>query len=294
MEANFKSGYVVIIGKPNVGKSTLMNKLLREDLSITSSKPQTTRLTIKGIFNNSGLQIIFLDTPGFLKPRYEMQHRMLKQLTDALKDADVILYITDKHHFPTEYDKEILHMLKSVKKPKIALINKSDLPTELTDNDIETLVPDDFEEILFISALYETNINQVIPLISKFLPLSPPYYDTEQLSDLPMRFFAQEIIREGIFRQFEQEIPYATAILIDKYDEEPNKIVIQATIWIERESQKPIIIGKKGTGLQKIREYAERKLTSFNQVQTELHLWVKIKKNWRKSPTSLRELGLRD
>jgi len=294
MDTNFKSGYVVIIGKPNVGKSTLMNKLLGEELSITSSKPQTTRLSVKGIYNDSDKQIIFLDTPGYLKPRYEMQQRMLKQLTEALKDADIILYITDKHHFPTEYDKEILHLLKSVKRPKFALINKSDLQSEIPDKEIESEIPDDFEQILFISALKETNLEKIIPLISNFLPLNPPYYDTEQLSDLPMRFFAQEIIREGIFRLFEQEIPYATAILIDKYEEGPDKIVIQATIWIERDSQKPIIIGKKGIGLQKIREYAEKKLSIFNQMPTEIHLWVKIKKNWRKSPTYLKEIGLRD
>ncbi len=292
--ANFKSGYVVIIGKPNVGKSTLMNKLVGEKLSITSSKPQTTRLSVKGIYNSPDTQIIFLDTPGYLKPKYEMQKRMLRQLTEALKDADVILYITEKQNFPTEYDEEIFTILKSVKRPKIALVNKSDLKSAVTEETVRNAIPADFDEITFISALNGENIDKVIPSITRFLPLNPPYYDVDQLSDLPMRFFAQEIIREGVFRQFEQEIPYATAVLIDKYEELEDKTVIQATIWIERDSQKPIIIGKNGTGLQKIREYAEEQLSQFIQSYAEIHLWVKIKKNWRKSSAALKELGFRD
>jgi len=291
---DFRCGYVVIIGKPNVGKSTLMNKLVGENLSITSSKPQTTRLSIKGILNDIDKQIIFLDTPGYLKPRYEMHHRMFRQLSEALKDADVVLYITDKHNFPTDYDKEIFAILNSVKRPQIALINKSDLQCSITEDTILNQIPEYFEATLFISALKGDNLDKIIPLITKFLPYNPPFYDTEQLSDLPVRFFAQEIIREGVFRQFEQEIPYATAILIDKYEEQTDLNIIHATIWIERDSQKPIIIGKNGTGLQKIREYAEKQISLFNQLPTEVHLWVKVKKNWRKSPTALRQIGLKD
>jgi len=294
MKADFRCGYVVIAGKPNVGKSTLMNRLVGEKLSITSDKPQTTRLSIKGIFNDSDRQIIFLDTPGFLKPRYEMQHRMLKQLTHTFKDADAVIFLTDKSSFPTDYDNELITMLMTIKRPHIAIINKSDLHGKQSEDEIRARLQPDFEEILFVSALNGDNIDLIIPAITKFLPFGPPFYETDQLSDLPVRFFAQEIIREGVFRQFSQEVPYATAILIDKYTELSDKIEIQATIWIERDSQKPIIIGKNGTGLQKIREYAEKQLASFNQQYTEVHLWVKVNKNWRKNPSALKQIGLTD
>jgi len=294
MKADFRCGYVVIVGKPNVGKSTLMNKLIGEKLSITSEKPQTTRLSIKGIFNDDDKQIIFLDTPGYLKPRYEMQERMLKQLTNTLKDADILLYITDKNTFPTEYDQDLFALLKSIKRPQIALINKSDLKSNLTEEDIRQQLPASFEQVFFVSALKGDNLDKILPAITQFLPYHEPFFETDQLSDLPMRFFAQEIIREAIFHQYEQEIPYATAVLIDKYEELPDKTVIHATIWIERDSQKPIIIGKKGEGLRRIREYAEAQLNVFNGVPTQVHLWIKIKKNWRKNPSALREIGLRD
>ncbi len=294
MKADFRCGYVVIVGKPNVGKSTLMNKLIGEKLSITSDKPQTTRLSIKGIYNTEDEQIIFLDTPGYLKPRYEMQERMLKQLTETLKDADIVLYITEKHTFPTEYDQDIFKLLQSIKRPQIALINKSDLKGTITEEEITCQLPPSFEEVIFISALSGKNVDKIIPAITKFLPFSHPFYEQDQLSDLPMRFFAQEIIREGIFHQYEQEIPYATAVLIDRYEELEDKIVIHATIWIERDSQKPIIIGKRGEGLRRIREYAEAQLTTFNALPTQVHLWIKIKKNWRKNALALRQIGLRD
>lgn len=292
MKADFKSGYVVIIGKPNVGKSTLMNKLVGEKLSITSPKPQTTRLSIKGILNDEDKQVIFLDTPGYLNPRYEMQERMLKQLTETLKDADVVLYITEVHTFPTDYDQEIFKLLKSVKRPQIAILNKLDLVPSADLEALKKQLPEGFEDILFVSAKTGEHIDKIIPLVTKFLPYGPAFYDTEQLSDLPMRFFAHEIIREAIFHQYEQEIPYATAVLIDKYEELPDRVIVDATIWIERDSQKPILIGKKGVGLKNIREYAQKALTDFNQIFTEVHLFVKIKKNWRRNPSALKEIGL--
>jgi GTP-binding protein Era len=294
MIESFRSGFVTILGKPNVGKSTLMNILVGEKLSITSSKPQTTRLSVKGIYNDTEKQIIFLDTPGYLKPRYELQKKMLKQFSDSLNDADVVLFITEKLNFPTDYDCEILEILKSVKRPKIALINKSDQPCKICDETIINQIPPDFASIFFISAINGNNIEKIIPAITKFLPFNPPYYETDQLSDLPLRFFAQESIREAVFRQFGQEIPYSSAVLINKFEELESKIVIYATIWIEKESQKPIIIGKNGTGLKKIREYAEIQLLKFMQTQTDIHLWVKVKKNWRKSNSALKELGFRD
>ena len=294
MKADFRCGYVVIVGKPNVGKSTLMNKLIGEKLSITSEKPQTTRLSIKGIYNNDDMQIIFLDTPGYLNPKYEMQTRMLKQLTNTLKDADIVLYMTEINSFPTEYDQELFKLLSSVKRPQIAILNKSDLQSRQTEEEIKAQLPTNFDEVFFVSALKGTNIEKIIPAIVKFLPYGPPFYETDQLSDLPMRFFATEIIREGIFHQYEQEIPYSTAVLIERYEELEDKVVIHATIWIERESQKPIIIGKKGEGIRRIREYAEAQLTAFNEMPTQVHLFIKIKKNWRRNPHDLKEIGLRD
>jgi GTP-binding protein Era len=159
---------------------------------------------------------------------------------------------------------------------------------------IQNQIPESFEQTLFVSAKTGDNVDKIIPAIMKFLPYNPALYDTESLSDLPMRFFATETIREGIFHMYEQEIPYATAVLIDKYEELENKVVIHATIWIERDSQKPIIIGKRGEGLAQIREYAEKELTAFVQMQVQVHLWIKIKKNWRKNPQALRQIGLTD
>jgi len=293
LKSDFRCGYVIITGKPNVGKSTLLNRLVGENLSIISPKPQTTRLNVTGIYNSSDKQIIFLDTPGFLNPRYELQTRMMKLLTDTIKDADVLLFLTDRTDFPTDYDLELIAILKSIKRPKIACVNKSDLKGKTSVDDIVNRLKEDFDEVLLISALKGENVDQVIPLITKYLPYGHPFFETDQLSDLPMRFFAQEIIREGIFNNFAQEIPYSTAVVIDKYEETSEKIIIQATIWIERDSQKPIIIGNSGKGLRIIREYAERKCTEFNQMQTEVHLWVKIKRNWRKNPSNLKELGFR-
>lgn len=291
MSSEFRCGYVALVGKPNVGKSTLMNLLVGEKLSIISNKPQTTRITVKGIYNDPQSQIIFLDTPGFLNPRYELHKRMLKQLNDAFKDADVILFITDASDFPTEYDNELLSLLASVKRPRIAIINKCDLMSKVSEDEVHKRLGESFDHIYFISAKNGKNVDELVPTILSYIPYNQPFYDTDNLSDLSMRFFAEEIIREGIFHQYEQEIPFSSAVLIDKYQELEKKIVIHATIWIERDSQKPIIIGKNGSGLKRIREYAEVQLTDFNQIKTEIHLWVKVKKNWRKSVSALHEIG---
>jgi GTPase len=291
--ADYKCGFVTIAGRPNVGKSTLLNKLVGQKLSITSAKPQTTRLALKGIYNDTKLQVIFLDTPGYLKPRYEMHQRMLRQVSDSLKDADVLMFITDKGDFPTDYDRELLDIFKTMKQPKLAIVNKNDVRGKTSDAEIMEQLKPLFEEVLFVSAINSDNLDNIIPTLSKYLPYNPPMYDVDQLSDQSLRFFAQEIIRESIFNQFEQEIPYSTAVVIDKFEESQEKYIIDATIWVERDSQKPIIIGSKGLGLKKIREYAATQLTEFYQISTELHLWVKIKKNWRKNSSALNELGLR-
>jgi len=289
--ADYKSGFVAIIGKPNTGKSTLMNRILGEKLSITSAKPQTTRYAVKGIWNTDKHQIVFIDTPGYLKPRYEMQEKMSRIINDSFRDVDLLIFMTQIPGFPSDYDLEVLDLIKHLKCPILAVFNKSDLVPDFQPEPLLASLPSAVSESIFVSALTGDNIEQLKKRINFYMPYHEPYYDEDQLSDLPMRFFAKEVIREAIFHQFEEEIPYATAVLIERFHEGEAKIVIDAVIWIERHSQKPIIIGKGGKNLKNIREYAEAQLTDFMQFPVEVHLFVKINENWRKKATALRELG---
>lgn len=268
-----------------------MNRILGEDLSITSPKPQTTRYAVKGILNQPDCQIVFVDTPGYLKPRYEMQTRMLKIITDALRDVDLVVFLTDIGDFPTEYDGEVMAILSRVRTHQIAVFNKTDRHPDADRQDLASHLPASVESIHYISARTGDGIPELLDAIKQYLPYHAPYYDQDQLSDLPMRFFATEAIREGMFHIFEQEIPYATAAVIEAYREEDEKVVIDAQIWLERQSQKPIIIGRAGSNLKRIREYTEAKLSAFLQTKVELHLWVKVVPDWRKKNNTLRELG---
>jgi GTP-binding protein Era len=287
----FKSGFVAIIGKPNTGKSTLINRIIGENLSITSPKPQTTRYSIKGILNRPDCQLIFIDTPGYLKPRYELQHRMQKIWQDAFKDVDLVVYVADLTSFPTDYDLEVMEHLRRVRTPQLAVFNKLDkLPAPDRDQFSKQL-PDSMERHFFVSALTGDGIDELVESILQYIPYHEPYYQEDQLSDLPMRFFAQEIIREGIFKFFEQEIPYSAAVLVEIYTEESDRVVIDAVIWLERQSQKPILIGKNGAKLKQIREYGEKQLSAWLEQPVQIHLWVKINPKWRKKNTALRELG---
>jgi GTP-binding protein Era len=291
MNPSYKTGFVAIIGKPNTGKSTLMNRLLGEKLSITSPKPQTTRYAIKGILTDENRQIVFIDTPGFLKPRYEMQKRMIKIWSNSFKEVDLIIFMADINNFPSDYDLEVLDHLKSMRNPQIAVFNKIDRKKEYDLDVLRSQLPDSVSDMVFISALNSTNLDELLDAITKYLPFHEPFYTDDEMSDLTMRFFAQEKIREGIFHQFSEEIPYSTAVLIEKYSELPDKVVIDAVIWIEKQSQKPIIIGRNGESLAKIRSYAERELSSFVGMPVQIHLWIKLNQNWRKKNSSLRELG---
>jgi GTP-binding protein Era len=288
---DFKSGFVAIIGRPNAGKSTLMNRLLGEKLSITSAKPQTTRYAVKGIWNTDKHQVIFIDTPGYLKPRYEMQERMARIISDSFKDVDLVIFMTQIQSFPTDYDLQVLDLLKNVKSPVLAVFNKTDLVEDYDPEKLKQHLPASVEKSLFVSALSGQGIEALEESIRFYMPYHAPFYDEDQLSDLPLRFFAKELIREAIFHQFEEEIPYATAVLIERFQELPHKVVVDALIWIERSSQKPILIGKGGQNLKKIREYAEAELSNFLQFPAEIHLFVKVNENWRKKPHSLKELG---
>jgi GTP-binding protein Era len=290
--ADYKCGFVVIIGKPNVGKSTLMNRLIGEKLSIVSPRPQTTRHTVKGIYSREKSQIVFLDTPGFLEPRYELHQQMINKITTSLSDADVIVYITD-NNYPTDYDIKVSTIiLKRIKIPKIALINKRDLFSQ--DNlrqAEEKLKENGFDEVMNISATQDNDFTDLIDRIQNYLPYSPPFYDPENLSDLPMRFFAQEIIREQIFLQFKDEIPYSSTVTIESYNDLPNKVEISANIWLERKSQKIIFIGENGNKIKSVRQAAEKEIYKFTGKRAKLELWVKLKANWRKKRNALKEFG---
>ncbi|MBW6516787.1 MAG: GTPase Era [Candidatus Cloacimonetes bacterium] len=290
--ADYKCGFAVIIGKPNVGKSTLMNRLVGEKLSIVSPRPQTTRHTVKGIYSNDKAQIVFLDTPGFLEPRYELHQQMINKITTSLNDADVIIYITD-NNYPTDYDIKVSSIiLKRVKIPKMALINKRDL---FTSEDLlqtkEKLKENGFDIVTCISATQDHDFADLIEHIQRYLPYSPPFYDPENLSDLPMRFFAQEIIREQIFLQFKDEIPYSSTVTIESYHELPNKLEIMANVWLERKSQKIIFIGENGSKIKSVRQAAEKEIYKFTGKRVKLELWVKLKANWRKKRNALKEFG---
>ena len=294
MNSNYRAGFVSIVGKPNVGKSTLMNKLLGEKISIISPKPQTTRQQIKGIISDDDRQIILMDTPGFVEARYELHNKMLEYIKNSLKDSDVVIFMTDAKKFPTDYDKQIIQNLTKLSVPKIAILNKIDLSDEITVNKkIELLKEYDFERIIPISVLKTSDFNIFLSELTKLLPFNPPFYSTDEISDLPMRFFVQEIIREQIFLNFDDEIPYASTVVVEQYHDLPNKVVIAANIWLEKKSQKPIVIGKNGMKIKAIRISAEKQIHKIVEKRVKIDLWVKIKPNWRKKQNALKEFGYR-
>ncbi len=294
MNSIYRAGFVSIVGKPNVGKSTLMNKLLGEKLSIISPKPQTTRQQIKGIISDDKRQIILMDTPGFVEARYELHNKMLEYISNSLKDSDVIIFMTDAKKFPTDYDKQICENLKQLNVPKIAMLNKIDLSDEITINKkLELLKAYDFEKIIPISVLKASDLSSFLDELTKLLPFNPPFYSTDEISDMPMRFFAQEIIREQIFLNYDDEIPYASTVVVEQYHDFPNKVVIAANIWLEKKSQKPIVIGKGGKKIKAIRISAEKEIHKIVEKRVKIDLWIKIKPNWRKKQNALKEFGYR-
>ena len=294
MNKDFRAGFVAIIGRPNVGKSTLMNNLLGEKLSIISPKPQTTRQQIKGILTDDDKQIIFLDTPGYLEPRYLLQEKMLEYIQNSLQYSDLIIFLTDVRNFPTDYDAQICNILKKLRIPKIAMLNKIDLAEKKIIQEKQVFIgKENFEKVIPISALHFKDFDDIIKLITSFLPYNPPFYDKGSISDLPMRFFAQEIIREQIFLNFKEEIPYSSTVVVEYYHEYPNKVEIAANIWLERKSQKPIVLGRNGEKIKMIRMNSEREIYKVISKKVKLDLWIKIKPNWRKKRNALKEFGFR-
>ena len=290
---DFRAGYVALIGRPNAGKSTLMNSLLDIKLSIISPRPQTTRRQVFGILNSEMAQIVFIDTPGLLKPKYQLQKKMMEYVDSALNDADLLLLLIDataKIH-PQDID---LKKMNPRKLPVILLLNKVDL---LPKPDLLPLIDKyqvyyPFEEIIPISALKEDGLQNLKDSLIKRMPFAPPYYPPDVLTDQPERFFVSELIRERIFRSFYQEVPYSTEVLIEDFQErKKGKDFIAATIIVEKRSQKGILIGKNGETLKKIGSDARREIEKFLDREVYLELRVKVQEDWRKNDMKLKRLG---
>ena len=287
-----KAGFVNIVGNPNVGKSTLMNQLVGERISIATFKAQTTRHRIMGIVNTPEMQIVFSDTPGVLKPNYKLQESMLAFSVSALSDADVLLYVTDVVEDP-EKNADFLEKVRGMKIPVLLLINKIDESDQKTLGDIverwHALLPK--AEILPISAKNKFGTDLLLRRIQELLPESPPYFDKEQLTDKPARFFVSEIIREKILLYYDKEIPYSVEVKVERFKETEKKIHINAVIYVERESQKGIVIGHQGVALKKVSTEARKALERFFDKEVYLETFVKVDKDWRSSKKALDSFG---
>ena len=298
-----KAGFVNIVGNPNVGKSTLMNQLVGERISIATFKAQTTRHRIMGIVNTDDMQIVFSDTPGVLKPNYKLQESMLAFSESALQDADVLLYVTDVVENP-EKNMDFLEKVQKMSIPVILLINKIDelqnIQNNLSNQNIQnilgdivakwhTLLPN--AEILPISAKNKFGTDILLKRIKELLPESPAFFDKDQLTDKPDRFFVSEIIREKILLYYDKEIPYAVEVRVERFKEEPKLIRINAVIYVERDSQKGIIIGHQGVALKKVSTEARKALEKFFGKSIYLETFVKVDKDWRSSQKELDSFG---
>jgi GTP-binding protein Era len=298
-----KAGFVNIVGNPNVGKSTLMNQLVGERISIATFKAQTTRHRIMGIVNTDDMQIVFSDTPGVLKPNYKLQESMLAFSESALQDADVLLYVTDVVENP-EKNMDFLEKVQKMKTPVILLINKIDeiqnIQSTRSNQNIQKTLDDIVEkwhgllpnaEILPISAMNKFGVDMLLKRIYELLPESPAYFDKDQLTDKPARFFVSEIIREKILLYYDKEIPYAVEVSVERFKETEKNIHINAIIYVERDSQKGIIIGHQGVALKKVSTEARKALEKFFGKSVFLETFVKVDKDWRSNQRELDSFG---
>ena len=287
-----KAGFVNIVGNPNVGKSTLMNQLVGERISIATFKAQTTRHRIMGIVNTDDMQIVFSDTPGVLKPNYKMQEMMLAFSESALADADVLLYVTDVIENP-EQNMEFLEKVKKMQIPVLLLVNKIDQSDPKKLGDIvekwHSLLPN--AEILPISAKNKFGTDMLLKRIKELLPESPAFFDKDQLTDKPARFFVSEIIREKILLYYDKEIPYSVEVRVERFKEDEKRIHINAVIYVERDSQKGIIIGHQGIALKKVNTESRKALEKFFDKKIFLETFVKVDKDWRSSQRELDAFG---
>ena len=288
-----RAGFVNIVGNPNVGKSTLSNRLVGERLSIITSKAQTTRHRIMGIVNGEDYQIVFSDTPGVLKPKFRLQQSMLEYSTGALIDADVLLYVTDVVESPTK-NQDFLDRVAREKIPILLVINKIDL---LTGNDELVRIIEQWKQLLPnaevfpTSALENFNVDNIMKRIVELLPESPPYFGKDALTDRSSRFFVTEIVREKILLTYDKEVPYATQVIVEKFDESDTAIHIMAVIYVERDSQKGIIIGHQGSKLKRVGTLARKDIETFFEKKVFLQLYVKVEKDWRNQESKLRAFG---
>lgn len=290
----FKSGYVAIAGRPNVGKSTLINDFMDCKLSIVTPKPQTTRKKIMGVLTREDYQIVFYDTPGIMNPEYELQEYMVKTAYDAIEDADVILFLAEPFKPPATLDKKIFERLSHFNIPVILAINKVDLVEK--DSLIPIISAYDkqfkFAEIVPVSALKGTNLDLMLSLIVKYLPEGEPFYPEDYMTDYNERFLASEIIREKVFAFYGEEIPYSTTIEIEEFKErEAGKDFIKAIIYVERDSQKGIIIGENGKAIKRVGLIAREEIEKQIGRKVYLELWVKVMEKWRKDRSKLHKLG---
>ena len=288
----FKSGFVNIVGNPNVGKSTLMNLLVGERISIATFKAQTTRHRIMGILNTPEMQICFSDTPGVLKPNYKLQEQMLQFSESALQDADVLLYVTDMVETPDK-NSDFLDKVKRMTVPILVLINKIDLSDQKALTEKVELWHEALPgaEIIPISALHRFNVDNVLRRIQELLPESPAYFDKDQWTDKPARFFVTEIIREKILLYYDKEIPYSVEVVVEQFKENDKNIHINAVIYVERESQKGIIIGHGGVALKRVSTEARKSLEKFFGKSIFLEVFVKVDKDWRQSDRAMKAYG---
>ena len=285
-----KAGFVSIIGKPNVGKSTLMNQLVGERLSIITSKAQTTRHRIMGIISGENFQIVYSDTPGIIKPLYELQSSMMKFVSTSLEDADVVLFVTDLYE---KHDEELLTRIKRIEQPVIFIMNKTDLAKgsqvkDKVDYWHEVIAP---TATIELSALTGEGVDELFKTIIDLMPEHPAYFPKDQLTDKPEKFFVEEVLREKIFQNYKQEVPYSTEVVVTDFLEDKKIIRIRAEIYVERKSQRGIIIGKKGAALKKIGTEARLDLETFFQKKIHLETFVKVEEDWRHKKAKLKNFG---
>ncbi len=290
---DYKSGFVALIGRPNVGKSTLLNFLVGQKVAIMSPQPQTTRSKISGIYTDDQEQIVFIDTPGIHKPKNKLDDFMDKSSYSALDEVDVVLFMVEPEP-AGKGDQYIAELLKKIKKPVFLVINKIDKvhPDKLLSIIDSYKNLGDFAEIVPISASQGNNVSELIKTIAKYLPEGPQFYDADQLTDRPEYFIVAELIREQVLKLTHEEVPHATAVVVDRMrDHEGGKLQIEATIYVERPGQKGIIIGKKGQMLKQIGIAARQEIEALLGEKVNLRLWVKVQKNWRSDPAFLKSIG---
>lgn len=287
----FKSGFVSIVGKPNVGKSTLMNRLVGEPLSIITPKAQTTRHRIMGIINGDGYQIVYSDTPGILEPKYALHEAMMRYVKVSLEDADLVLLLVEPDE---KFDADTYGRFNRLSVPLILVINKADTGkgSQIADKMAywKEQLPN-AAAVLAISALTGENLSQLLDTVVAHLPEHPPYFPEDELTDRPERFFAAELLREQIFLHYEQEVPYSTEVAISEFKEDDDILRIRAEIYVERDSQKGILIGKGGSALKKVGTEARKRMEEFFQKKVFLETTVKVAKNWRREKERLKRFG---